>query len=207
MSNDFPTLRDGVQDVETGEVEYIFAEREPSVQRRRVEVDAETGEPECSKITVRYIKRKSFQIPKQYLKSPPEDDDYDGPSCSKRMAPYNPFDKEAFIRQMDCVNKDIVLGFTKSSYLLFLVPSVFCFTKLTAVIILAFESVLHYLSHYKNRHNTDMNIFYRSPLHLLTSQFCRECVAENEMISISKLHKISSARLNINFKDVTKVIV
>lgn len=208
MSDDFPMIRDGVQDVETGEIEYVYADREPSAQPQRVEVDAETGEPECSKITVRYIKRKSFQIPKHYLKSPPEDDDYDGPSCSKKIAPYNPFDKEAFIRRMDCVNtQDIVLGFTKSSYLLFLVPSVFCFTKMTAVFILAFESILHYLSHYKNRNNRNSNIFYRSPLHLLTSQFCRECVAQNEMDSIRRLHKISSTRLNINFKDVTKVIV
>lgn len=207
MSNDFPTMRDGIQDVETGEVEYIFAEREPPAQRQRIEVDAETGEPECSKITVRYLKRKSFQIPKKYLKSPPEDDeeDFDGPSCSKKIAPYNPFDKEALIR-MDCVNKDIVLGFTKSSYLLFLVPSVFCFTKMTAIFILACESVLHYLSHYKNRNNSNLNIFYRSPLHLLTSQFCRECCAENEMDSIRKLHEISSSRMKISFKDVTKVM-
>ncbi|XP_055840838.1 uncharacterized protein LOC129908403 [Episyrphus balteatus] len=205
MSNEFPPMRDGIQDVETGEVEYIFAERDPPAQRQSIEVDAETGEPECSKITVRYLKRKSFQIPKQYLKTPPEDEDFDGPSCSKKIAAYNPFDKEAFIR-MECVNKDIVLGFTKSSYLLFLVPSVFCFTKMTAVFILVCESVLHYLAHYKNRNNSNSNIFYRSPLHLLTSQFCRECCAENEMDSIRKLHKISTSRLNISLKDMTKVI-
>lgn len=49
------------------------------------------------------------------------------------------------------------------------------------------EVALHLWSHKNNQRNTNKMIYYRSPLHVITSQFCAVCRQEREMEQVSKL--------------------
>ena len=76
--------------------------------------------------------------------------------------------------------REITLGYNPT-HKLFLIPSLFLFFRITAVVLMFCELVLHIWSHWKNDRNTDKTVFYRSPLHLITGQFCAKCISESGM--------------------------
>lgn len=72
------------------------------------------------------------------------------------------------------------MGYNKNNYRLLLLPTIFCFNVYAALSVTIIEVFLHFWSHQKNGLNTDNRIYYRSPLHIITSQFCIRCRNESD---------------------------
>lgn len=85
--------------------------------------------------------------------------------------------------------QEIILGCNKTSHRLFLIPTIFMCFRFYAVAMAFVEIFLHVWAHKKNARNTDENIYYRSPLHIITSQFCASCLHKRQMDKVSKLQE------------------
>ncbi|XP_065359716.1 uncharacterized protein LOC135953675 [Calliphora vicina] len=218
-----------IQNSETGEVIYIQTDAdnvtEPSY-------DAETGEPIMGKVKVRYMKQKHFQIPKKLLRGSAceefekeilgkneeiyqepfgriskESDVLNG-KAQLATKPRKFYERDDYIN-MEGVSNDIILGYNKSNYRILLLPTFFFFNIYAAMIIMILETFFHFWAHLKNGLNMDKNFYYRSPLHVVTSQFCAKCRSESEVdASIFRaLNKqMRAARQSKTLKDVSKAI-
>ncbi|XP_067613231.1 uncharacterized protein [Eurosta solidaginis] len=214
-----------VQNSETGEMQYIY--RDMNSIKLQV-VDNETGEPlNGTMVKVRYVKHNNFAVPKIYLRDTTDDQldttntTYDSNStqhginvkllskeseCAEKSSPK--YKKEDFMN-MEGVKNDIILGYRKANYQTFLIPTFFCFKVGFYLILMIIETILHLRSHHKNVLNSNKAYFFRSPLHLLTSQFCGICRGEKEMdIEIFKMlnKQMRGSRQSKTLKDVSKVI-
>lgn len=101
------------------------------------------------------------------------------------------------------------MGYNKSSYRLLLLPTVFFFNIYAAVIIMMVEMFFHFWAHLKNGLNMDKNFYYRSPLHVVTSQFCAKCRSESDLeanIFLNLNRQMRAARQSKTLKDVTKAL-
>ncbi|XP_037932564.1 uncharacterized protein LOC119667327 [Teleopsis dalmanni] len=213
-----------IQNSETGEVDYIYTDDSTTVELPKF--DQETGEPLNGKLKVRYIKHKSFHIPKKYLRGTPCEEfdkqisgDYNEnfpphdiqvlPVNDKNEKPKSPqYAREDYLK-MDGVINEIVLGYNKSSHHLLLIPTLFFFNIYLALLLGIIEMFLHWWAHHKNGLNTNKQIYFRSPLHLLTSQFCAVCRSESEMdIKLfDMLNKhMREARRSKTLRNVSKAI-
>lgn len=88
-----------------------------------------------------------------------------------------------------------------------LLPTFFFFNIYAAMIVMILETFFHFWAHLKNGLNMDKNFYYRSPLHVVTSQFCSKCRYESEAdASIFRAlnHQMRAARESKTLKDVTK---
>lgn len=86
------------------------------------------------------------------------------------------------------IEQEIILGYNKTSYRMFLIlPSLFFFTKSVAILMSIIELVLHCWAHSRNAKNTNPENYYRSPLHVLTSQFCQMCRNELDMDQVIQI--------------------
>lgn len=86
--------------------------------------------------------------------------------------------------------REITLGY-RPTHKLFLIPSLFLFFRITALVLMFCELALHIWAHRMNSRNKDATIFYRSPLHLITSQFCAKCLSQ---VGMAKLGLIQDKR-------------
>lgn len=104
--------------------------------------------------------------------------------------------------------QEIIFGSNHTSHRLFLiiVPTIFIYTRLSAVLTIIFEVILHVWSHKKNSNNTNESIYYRSPLHVITSQFCGTCRQEMEMERVSKLQDERQRCWRLRLEDVARRI-
>jgi len=141
--------------------------------------DVETGEcvgSEAEDERKQNIRKTKFNVPKSYLTQ-------DGPSRSKEkccLDTQETFTLTSQKKVMDLKEK-IILGHNKTSHRLFLIPSLFIFPRIAAIILMVAEITLHVWSHSKNTRNDNPKIYYRSPLHALTSQFCSFCLETKEL--------------------------
>lgn len=92
-----------------------------------------------------------------------------------------------------------------------LIPTLFCFSIGLCFILLLIEGFLHCWAHKKNLLTTSKIYYFRSPLHLLTSQFCAICRSENEMKKIENFQALNkqmlqAAKQSKTLKDMSKVI-
>ncbi|XP_013105659.1 uncharacterized protein LOC106085791 [Stomoxys calcitrans] len=222
-----------IQNTETGELCYVQTDadrvHEPSY-------DAETGEPISGELTVRYKKQKHFQIPKKLLRASPceefekrmlghTEDIYEEPKAciskksavstieatsrkSKSKLKKQSYNRDDFMN-MEGVSNDIILGYNKSNYRMLLLPTLFCFNIYAALVIMIVETFFHFWAHFKNGINMNKDFYYRSPLHVITSQFCAKCRCESEMeVNIFRaLNKqMRLARKSQTLKEVSKAI-
>ena len=103
------------------------------------------------------------------------------------------------------------MGYNKHSYRLFLIPTLFFFNTYVFLVLAVLEILLHMASHCKNTLTMNKNIYYRSPLHILTSQHCALCRAESErdfniFNMLNKQMRQAHEALKLDVKDVSKVI-
>ncbi|XP_030371872.1 uncharacterized protein LOC115622145 isoform X2 [Scaptodrosophila lebanonensis] len=184
---------------ETGELEYFYAEPQDTARIKQLQYDEETGEPVHGQVKVRYRKHGHFHVPKHYLQGTLCDQvdnvltnryqrDLDitvtHGSNLKRAENSKPkakpgYEREDYI-QMDCVSSNIILGYERNHCLLFLIPTLFCHNLFLAILMALLEIGLHMLSHYKNGLTMHKNLHFRSPMHVLTSQFCAICRTETD---------------------------
>uniref|UniRef100_W8C8X5 Uncharacterized protein n=1 Tax=Ceratitis capitata TaxID=7213 RepID=W8C8X5_CERCA len=204
-----------IQNSETGE--HLYIHHDVSTIKQQV-LDMETGEPlNGTQVKVRYGKHEHFQIPKKFLSDTNievKDKTHNLPcmrlkrECHRRRQLYK---KEDFIK-MDGVKNDIILGYEKERYLVFLILTFFCFSIGLYFLLVLIEEVLHYWAHKKNSLNTSKYYYFRSPLHVLSSQFCVVCRSEIEMKKIEIFQELNkqivkaAKQSKTTLKDMSKVI-
>ncbi|XP_055700963.1 uncharacterized protein LOC129800531 isoform X2 [Phlebotomus papatasi] len=153
------------KDRETGEIETHIVPQTPDL------FDQETGE-----LNAIAFRKTKFNIPKSYLQTF-EDDSKDGNDV------YTLSNKDRVMH----LKEEIILGYNKTSHRMFLIPSLFLFFKLTAIFIITVETLLHIWAHRRNSRNKNPCIYYRSPLHVVSSQFCAICRSESSMKRVKKI--------------------
>ncbi|KAG5677629.1 hypothetical protein PVAND_007370 [Polypedilum vanderplanki] len=163
------------QDNETGEMLI------PQELVNNEKFDLETGEIEVAEIETdncneminfrnRNILRKpKFNVPRSYLQQSEEDE-----RSRCYLSSTESFSLTDKKRVID-LKEEIFLGYNKFSHRLFLIPSIFFFNKIGAIYVVLVELLLHIWAHKKNSRNKNPKIYYRSPLHSLTSHFCNYC--------------------------------
>lgn len=201
------------QDLETGEILYISepVSNTPSYDTETgeptsrnyptydIQYDDETGEPDINKFKM-HIQKRKFNIPKEYLTNM----DKQKPKKCRLKDSRETFtlsDKERVIG----LKEEIILGCNKTSHRMFLIPSLLLYSRLAAFLIIILEIFLHMWAHRKNYKNTNPNVYYRSPLHILSEQFCTLCRLQYECDHIGKLQE-RSQRLHNQLKHVTRTL-
>ncbi|KAK6626922.1 hypothetical protein RUM44_009399 [Polyplax serrata] len=155
---------------------------------QRCNTNAETGEPETFDIIV---KRKSFQIPLKYLKEPLENCGFK-PKGRRRFVPEWYVKKNQF---KSGVVKTIFLSNGRNvSPLVFVLPTLLIFPTWASILCLLWEACMHIWSHQRNKWKKNHHVEYRSPLHLLSSQFCIHCRSRKWKEKISEIHKKRTLR-------------
>ncbi|KAL9692773.1 hypothetical protein quinque_000224 [Culex quinquefasciatus] len=172
--------------------------------------DRETGENSSYPTYELRRERSKFSIPKQYLRSGEVLPSSSGhqyrrkPACC--VAKVNASYPLASREKMMHLKEEIILGYNKTSYLLLLIPPLFVMPKLAIILILLSEVLLHRWAHAKNDRNRSPDIYYRSPLHIVSIQFCGMCRHERQMDRIVQLQDKRMRQMQNYFRKVTRNI-
>lgn len=146
-------------------------------------------------------RHKKFHIPKTYLlqassssKAPEQHDRPQQPQQQQQPNRESTFamqNRNSYVTvnaaRVNSFQKEIILGYNKTSHRLFLIPSLFFFFKTTALLLLFCELILHIWAHRKNRTNLNDGVYYRSPMHVISSEFCALCRHSKNMAEVSKI--------------------
>ncbi|XP_001354023.2 uncharacterized protein [Drosophila pseudoobscura] len=180
-----------IKNSETGELEYFYTDSSRVTQPA---YDGETGEPVHGQMKVRYRKHHNFHVPKHCLRGTLCDEmdnlmtnKYQGDlditvqhGARKEPKKTTPgYEREDYCH-MDGVSSNIILGYERQHYLLFLVPTLFCYNFFIGALMALIEIFLHMMSHHKNGLTMQKTLYFRSPLHVLSSQFCAICRTESD---------------------------
>lgn len=76
-------------------------------------------------------------------------------------------------------SQNIILGYERNPRLLFLIPTLFFWSFALWTLLAMLELILHMMSHHKNALTMQKDLYFRSPLHVLSSQFCAICRNES----------------------------
>lgn len=143
------------------------------------------------------IRKTKFNVPKSYLSNSGQEKSNER-CCLDAKETYSLSSKEKVMELKEVIDvycllrcfqltirptsfQKIILGYNKTSHRLFLIPSLFMFPRVAAIFIVITEIAMHVWSHSKNIRNDNPKIYYRSPLHALTSQFCSLCLETKEL--------------------------
>ena len=183
-------------DNETGEIVMNSHLMECNLDVETGECVGNESEPEMEPKSGSALRKTKFNVPKSYLvQSEPKTKDK---CCLKSRETYSLTSKERVmeLKEVNMVSgrwnpfhitirtfplQKIILGYNKTSHRLFLIPSLFFFPRIAAIILMITEISLHVWSHSKNMRNANPKIYYRSPLHALTSQFCSMCLDTKDL--------------------------
>ncbi|XP_035908466.1 uncharacterized protein LOC118510581 [Anopheles stephensi] len=192
--------------LETGEMEYGTV---GGYDRDRIYLDKETGE--VSSDPTEQIgsrrRRTKFHVPKQYLRNqcgiiarrPPPSSVPAAPSVGCAMMAC----KQKMIPMM---KEEITVGYNSTAHLLFLLPLLCVTPKLFALVISFVEVMLHMWAHRKNSTNGNPDVYYRSPMHVVTRNFCELCRHERLMGRVGKLQDVRMKQMQNYFRKVTRNI-
>lgn len=184
-----PQRRGEMLDHETGEPVQIWSSQHAQTTCR---TNAETGEMErTSSSSIHSERRRPFQVPKKalhnyhQLKHRTDDNDQmlelvkilsdSNANCEY----YYPVSIEQKFFNDTC----------RLSPVIFLLPILFLFPfpAWLTVFSIIIELYLHMWTHKTNKYYKGSHLRYRSPLHVLTSQFCALCKSKRNMKKVGKL--------------------
>ncbi|XP_049294080.1 uncharacterized protein LOC125769400 [Anopheles funestus] len=191
--------------LETGEMEYGTV---GGYDRERIYLDKETGEVSSDPTEPAGSRRRrsKFHVPKQYLRNqcgiiarrPPPVAAVPSVGCAMMAC------KQKMIPMM---KEEITVGYNgTAAHLLFLLPLLFMTPKLFALVITFVEAILHMWAHRKNSTNGNPDVYYRSPMHVVTRNFCEICRHERLMGRVGKLQDVRMKQMQNYFRKVTRNI-
>lgn len=199
---------------ETGEMEY---ETVGGYDRERIYLDKETGEvssypPEPTGPAHR--RRTKFLVPKQYLRSQSgivaRRTATNGASASGCAAAINAAATAAAAackqKMIPMMKEEVTVGYNSAAHLLYLLPLLFMTPKLFALVISFVEMILHVWAHRKTGTNGNPAVYYRSPMHVVTRNFCEVCRHERLMGRVGKLQDVRMKQMQNYFRKVTRNI-
>lgn len=70
-----------------------------------------------------------------------------------------------------------------------LITSMLVFTELAIALMFVLEIALHVWAHKKNSQNNNPGQYYRSPLHIYTSQYCNVCRDQSDMEQVGRIQE------------------
>lgn len=85
-----------------------------------------------------------------------------------------------------------------SPALLFLLPTLFVYPGITSIIVAFLEVIIHTWAHRINKKLTNKNVYYKSPMHIIASEFCAKCRDIKSMDKIEKLQDKRTLRFKCN---------
>ena len=151
-------------------------DRETGETPSRPILNVETGEVEMNRIQPRYCTRKCFKLPTNHMKK------------------Y----KRVHIQSHYMTKKVIPANFPINSIIALLLLSIILLLAPTLSLPLSLvETMLHFWSHKKNKKLEQLNqntVYYESPLHVITSEFCGYCQFENATHTIGRLQDKKNKR-------------
>ncbi|XP_050464329.1 uncharacterized protein LOC126858222 [Cataglyphis hispanica] len=131
--------------------------------------DAETGEPEVNLIDngIRgHLRRVPFQIPKEVKE--------------KSL-------KKCHLTELEPVPPGTSFG--QINPICLFLPAIIYFRWFLALLMI-FEVTLHVWAHHKNKSLKDASVYFRSPFHDISAEFCALCQSETCMNRVGKMHQI-----------------
>ncbi|XP_033223723.1 uncharacterized protein LOC117177251 [Belonocnema kinseyi] len=156
-------------DVETGESFDVQDHPQENGALAYLVNNVETGEPEVNDDTPRIHRKVPFKIPREVREN------------------YAPAKKIS----EDCMDIESVLEGDSFGQInpicLFLPAIIYC--KWCIAILLVMETILHVYSHRKNKILKDPSVYYQSPFHGISSQFCALCQSETCMNRVGKMQQ------------------
>ncbi|XP_020280220.1 uncharacterized protein LOC109852965 isoform X3 [Pseudomyrmex gracilis] len=160
-------------DEETGE-DLIYPLDDYVIRRGSIESttinNAETGEPEvnladCSTVKS-HIRKVPFQIPQKI--------------------------KETFSKkrhQMETEPVPAGASFGQINPICLFLPAII-YSRWFFAMLMMFEVILHVWAHRKNKSLKNANVYFRSPFHDISAEFCALCQNETCMNRVGKMHQI-----------------
>lgn len=137
--------------------------------------NAETGEPEINIVGIETTKsrRIRFQIPKEVKETL---------SVKDRT-----LKKNENLMDLEPVPAGATFGQVNPVCLFFLAVLCFCWFL---PVLMFLEMSLHIWAHHKNKTLKDANVYFRSPFHGVSSEFCALCQNETCMNRVGKMQQI-----------------
>ncbi|KAF7988722.1 hypothetical protein HCN44_001295 [Aphidius gifuensis] len=161
-------------DRETGENLFEFIDQQRSIifNLNSEEIsNAETGEPEININNV--TTRRKFQIPKEIKRELSYKE--------KKKMTKKKYKKTTPITEGTCFGQINPI---------FLFLPVIIYLKLFAVILMIFELIFHTWTHHKNKSLKNSDVYFRSPFHGITSEFCARCQETTRMDKVGKIQQV-----------------
>lgn len=93
-----------------------------------------------------------------------------------------------------------------SQLLIFLLPTLFVYSGISVIAIAVLEVSIHIWAHKKNKNLANEGVYYKSPLHVLCSEFCAKCRDEKYMMKIGKLQDERTHRLKCHYEYVKRIV-
>lgn len=93
-----------------------------------------------------------------------------------------------------------------SPALLFLLPTLFFYPGLATLIIALLEVTIHMWAHKKNKTLTNKSVYYKSPMHIVASEFCAKCRDERTMDKVGKLQDKRAHRFKCHYEYVKRIV-
>ncbi|CAL7933548.1 unnamed protein product [Xylocopa violacea] len=137
--------------------------------------NVETGEPEINVVGIETTKNRRirFQIPKEVKET--------------LSAKDGSLKKSENLMDLDPVPVGASFGQINPICVLFL--AALCFRWLLPVLMFI-ETSLHIWAHHKNKTLKNASVYFRSPFHAISAEFCALCQNETCMNRVSKMHQI-----------------
>lgn len=101
------------------------------------------------------------------------------------------------------------MGYNKTGHRLFFIitTSLSLFTRVAVMLAVFLEVAMHVWAHSKNCKNSNPTIYYRSPLHEFTSQFCTRCRHESSMNQVIKMQDERHRNWQmLNLKEISRTM-
>ncbi|XP_015519097.1 uncharacterized protein [Neodiprion pinetum] len=148
----------------------------------------ETGEPEEDPGNGRIVRRRvPFQIPRALQRQDSGEEEEE-----ERTADHIHQDNHECSRVVKRVlRRSEPFGQTNPTMLL--IPLVFYFRWVIAIL-MCLEVFLHVWAHHKNKHLKNADVYFRSPFHSITSEFCALCQSETCMDRVGKMQEIRAGK-------------
>lgn len=135
--------------------------------------NVETGEPEISLVGTTKSRRMRFQIPKEVKETLSTKES--SSKKNKKLIGLEPV--------------PIVASFGQMRPICILLLATVCFRWFLPLLML-FELSLHVWAHHKNKSLKNASVYFRSPFHLISSEFCALCQNETCMDRVGKMQQM-----------------
>lgn len=93
-----------------------------------------------------------------------------------------------------------------SPAIIVLLPTLFMWPGIATVGIAVLEVMVHMWAHRKNKRLGDSRVYYRSPMHIVASEFCALCRDQKDVDEITRIQDKRINRFKCNYEYVKRIV-